>query len=229
MQKLQLGVVIGFCLVATAALPALAQDIPALPRDDGPGAGVDPGSPVPSLPELDGDAAAADPEAGSDAAQSGPARIDTLLAELAEPGRKDWEQIEAEIGKLWSRSGSPAMDLLLDRGNKAMAEEDYPVAVEHFSALIDHAPDFAEAWNSRATAYFLEGNFALAMADVEHVLVLNPRNFGALTGLASMFEAMDQPRQALAALRMAEKLNPNRPSITDAIDRLEKQTGEVEL
>ena len=67
------------------------------------------------------------------------------------------------------------------------------------------------------------------MADVEHVLVLNPRHFGALTGLAAMFEAMDEPRRALAALHMAEKLNPNRPSIKDAITRLEKQTGEVEL
>lgn len=162
-------------------------------------------------------------------AQAGPDRLHTLLAELAEPGRKDWEKVETEIVKLWSRSGSPAMDLLHERGHKAMAEEDYPTAVEHFSALIDHAPGFAEAWNSRATAYFLEGNFALAMADVEHVLVLNPQHFGALSGLASMFEAMDEPARALAALRIAEKLNPNRPTITDGIARLEKQTGEVEL
>lgn len=211
LQKLQVVVALGWLGLA---MPAAAQPL------DGEGPGIGPDAPV--LPTPDANAAAA-------AEPLDPGRLDTLFAELAEPGRKDWERIETEIGKIWSRSGSPAMDLLLARGNKAMAEEDYPTAVEHLSALIDHAPGFAEAWNARATAYFLEGDFALALADVEHVLVLNPRHFGALTGLAAMLEAMDEPQQALAALRLAEKLNPNRPSIKDAITRLEKETGEVEL
>ncbi|MFT3972534.1 MAG: hypothetical protein QM699_03515 [Amaricoccus sp.] len=204
MQKLQLIVALAGLAIA---VPAVAEDI---------------GS------SGDGGAVASPPRA--EAPPDAPAEtLDTLLAELAEPGRKDWERVESEIGRLWSRSGSPAMDLLLARGNKAMAAEDYPTAIGHFTALVDHAPAFAEGWNARATAYFLNGDFALAMADVEHVLVLNPEHFGALTGLASMLEAMDEPRQALAALRLAEKLNPNRPSIKDGIARLEKQTGEVEL
>lgn len=223
LQKLGLVVALAGLAIVTpggtmplpiGVLPAVAQ---APARGAGEGPGVPPSEPLPLVEAPREDEAAA------------PARIDTLLSELAEPGRKDWEQLETEILRIWSRSGSPAMDLLLERGQKALAEEDYPTAVEHFSALIDHAPGFAEAWNSRATAYFLEGNFGLAMADVEHVLVLNPRHFGALTGLASMFEAMDEPRDALAALRMAAKLNPNRPGIKDEIARLEKQTGEVEL
>lgn len=215
LQKLQLVVaLLSLTIASSLVLPAAAQEV-------GSGGTVDPGataaSPLPPAP-ADGEAKGADPD-----------RLETLFAELAEPGRTDWEKLEAEIGNIWSRSGSPSMDLLLRRGNEDMQAEDYPAAVEHFSALIDHAPGFAEAWNARATAYFLEGDFSLAMADIEHVLVLNPRHFGALTGLASMFEAMDQPREALAALRMAEKINPNRPSIRDAISRLEKQTGEVDL
>jgi len=210
LQKLQLVVALGWLgLAMPAAAPALAEE------GDGPLA------PVLPVPEADPGAAVAAP--------SDPGRLDELFAELAEPGRKDWERVETEIGKIWSRSGSPAMDLLLARGNKAIADEDYPTAVEHLSALVDHAPDFAEGWNARATAYFLEGDFALAMADVEHVLALNPRHFGALTGLASMLEAMDEPEQALRALHLAEKLNPHRPNIKDAITRLEKETGEVDL
>ena len=54
------------------------------------------------------------------------ARLDTLFAELAEPGREDWERIESDITRIWSRSGSPAMDLLLSRGNAAMEAEDLP-------------------------------------------------------------------------------------------------------
>lgn len=157
------------------------------------------------------------------------AKLDGLFAELAEPGREDWEKIEGEINRLWSRSGSPAMDLLLRRGNEALAEEDYPTALEHFSALVDHAPDFAEGWNARATTYYMMGEYTLSIADVGHVLALNPRHFGALSGLAFMYEQMDQPELALKALHMVQALNPNKPEINSAATRLERATGEAEL
>jgi tetratricopeptide (TPR) repeat protein len=157
------------------------------------------------------------------------AKLDELFTELAQPGRDDWERIEGEISRIWSHSGSPAMDLLLKRGQDALEAEDYPMAVQHFSALIDHAPDFAEGWNARATTYFLMGEYSLSIADVEHVLVLNPRHFGALAGLASMFESLGEPELALKALHAVQKLNPNRPNINDAASRLERMTGEAEL
>jgi tetratricopeptide (TPR) repeat protein len=157
------------------------------------------------------------------------AELDALFAQLAEPGREDWERIESEITRIWSKSGSPAMDLLLKRGNEALEAEDYPAAVEHFSALIDHAPDFAEGWNARATAYYLMGEYSLSIADVEHVLALNPRHFGALAGLAYMLEALGEPELALKALHAAQALNPNRPNINDAAARLERMTGDAEL
>lgn len=156
-------------------------------------------------------------------------RLDELFSELAEPGRDDWERIEGEISQIWSHSGSPAMDLLLARGNAALEAEDYPTALEHFSALIDHAPDFAEGWNGRATTYYMMGEYGLSIADVEHVLVLNPRHFGALAGLAFMLESMDEPELALKALHAVQALNPNRPTINDAVTRLERMTGDTEL
>jgi tetratricopeptide (TPR) repeat protein len=156
-------------------------------------------------------------------------KLDQLMAELAQPGRKDWERVQAQITRIWSHSGSPSMDLLLSRGNEALAAEDYPLAVEHFSALIDHAPDFAEGWNGRATAYFMMGEYSLSITDVEHVLVLNPRHFGALAGLGFMLEELDDPRLALRAFEQAQKLNPNQPTVNDAISRLGKVTGDAEL
>ena len=140
-----------------------------------------------------------------------------------------FEGIEGEITRIWSHSGSPAMDLLLSRGNAALQAEDYPTALEHFSALIDHAPDFAEGWNGRATTFYLMGEYALSIADVERVLALEPRHFGALSGLAFMFEAMEEPELALQALHMVQKLNPNRPNINDAVKRLEQMNGEADL
>jgi tetratricopeptide (TPR) repeat protein len=157
------------------------------------------------------------------------AKRDELFAELKEPGRDDWEKVEEEITRIWSQSGSPAMDLLLGRGNEALEAEDYLTAVEHFSALIDHAPGFAEGWNGRATAYYLMGEYGLAINDVEHVLALNPRHFSALAGLAFMLEAMDEPEMALRALQAAQALNPNRPNINEAVTRLERMTGDAEL
>lgn len=172
-----------------------------------------------------GQPAAAQPQ---DAAVEMPDEAE-LLAQLAEPGRPDWQQIETQIQRLWSRSGSEAMDLLLRRGNEALEAEDYGAALEHFTALTDHAPDFAEGWNGRATTFFLMDEFALSIADIQRVLVLNPNHFGALTGLATMLEQMGQDDLALRALYGVRDLNPNRPGIDDAIGRLERGTGAADL
>lgn len=157
------------------------------------------------------------------------AKLDALFAQLAEPDREDWQRIEGEIARIWSKSGSDAMDLLLRRGSEAVEAEDYGAAIEHYSALIDHAPDFAEGWNARATAFYLLGEYALSLADIEHVLALNPRHFGALEGLAAIFEELDEPELALQALQAAQDINPNRPSVQEGLARLERKTGAVEL
>ena len=173
------------------------------------------------------------PQAGAPPPESAPAdqaaRLDALFTELKEPGRQDWQKIEEEITRIWLQSGSPAMDFLLARGNEALEAEDFPTAVEHFSALIDHAPDFAEGWNGRATAYYLMGEYGLSIADVEHVLALNPRHYGAMAGFAFMLESMDRPEAALGVLRAVQALNPNRPDVNEAVIRLGKMTGDAEL
>ena len=176
-----------------------------------------PGRPLPRR----AGAARAAAEVAAPAEDAG-AQLDALFAELAEPGRDDWERVEGEINRIWSRSGSPAMDLLLRRGNEALEAEDYVAALEHLAALTDHAPDFAEGWNARATTFYLMGEYSLAIADVQNVLALNPRHFGALSGLGFMFEAMDEPELALDALRAVQALNPNRPNINEAVIRLER-------
>ncbi|MBA3324052.1 MAG: hypothetical protein H0T41_01805 [Rhodobacteraceae bacterium] len=152
-----------------------------------------------------------------------------LFAELSEPGREDWPRVEAEIVRLWSQSGSPAMDLLLRRAAEAIEAEDFAAAVEHLSALTDHAPEFAEGWNARATAFYLLDEYALSMADIERTLALNPRHFGALEGLAAIFEELGQDELALKALQAAHDINPNRPSVQEGLARLQRKTGAVEL
>jgi tetratricopeptide (TPR) repeat protein len=163
------------------------------------------------------------------AAETEGPELDALFAQLAEPEREDWERIEGEIARIWSRSGSPAMDLLLRRAGEAMEAEEYEIAVEHLTALTDHAPDFAEAWNARATVFYMMGEYALSIADIERTLALNPRHFGALEGLGAILEEMQRTDLALEALRAAQELNPNRPSIGESLERLERRTGAADL
>lgn len=153
-----------------------------------------------------------------------PAQIlDRLFSELADPANENWQYTEQNIWIQWSKSGSPAMDLLLERGRQAMATGDYAGAIEHLTALIDHVPAFAEGWNARATAYFQAGLFGPSIEDVRHVLLLNPRHFGAMAGLGMMLEEIDKPKDALAAYEAARAIHPRQPGVLDAIARLHKQ------
>jgi tetratricopeptide (TPR) repeat protein len=157
------------------------------------------------------------------------AKLDALFAELREPGREDWERIETEIGQIWLRSGSPSMDLLLRRGREALEAQDLSTALEHFSALTDHAPEFPEGWYARGQTFFMMGEFSLAVADVAHVLALEPRHFEALSTLGVMLEQMNEPELALRAFEQVQELSPNRPSAKDAVTRLRRLSGDVEL
>lgn len=131
------------------------------------------------------------------------------------------EQIEGRIYDIWSKSGSPSMDLLLDRGREALSEGDSTTAIEHFTALVDHAPDFAEGYNARATAFFQQGRYGPALADIQRTLALNPRHFGALSGLALIFEEIGMKDRALSAWREVESLHPNREGLDESLKRLE--------
>ena len=158
----------------------------------------------------------------------GPALAEDVELEALFEGLKSAEavqaaQIENRIQELWSKSGSASMDLLLDRGRDALVEEDMTLAIQHFTALIDHAPDFAEGYNGRATAYFQAGRYGLSLEDIRRTLLLNPRHFGAMSGLALILEEMGRPEDALATWREVEKINPNRDGLSDAILRLERQ------
>lgn len=153
-------------------------------------------------------------------------RLGTLTAEndVAEASR-----LAREIIERWSHSGSPAMDLLLTRGRSAIGAEDWPRAIAHLTALTDHAPDFAEGWNERATAFFLMEQYGPAIADIEQVLILEPRHFGALAGLGIMLEQLGEQENALMAFRAALEVYPAEENVRAAVARLERETGERAL
>lgn len=151
--------------------------------------------------------------------------LSDLMAELADPEAQDVEGLQREIHRRWSRSGSSAVDFLVMRGEQALEQGNLIRAVDHFSAAIDHAPDFAEAWNGRATAYFLQGEYGLSIDDIRMTLALNPQHFGAMTGLGLILEEIGDVQNALEAFRMANALNPHQEAVQAALERLGRAVG----
>lgn len=149
-------------------------------------------------------------------------RVDELLDRLAEPDLRNWQVIEDEIVMLWARSGSATADYLLERGRAALADGDFSAAYNHLTALTDHAPEFAEGWNARATLFFEMQHFGPSIADIGRVLALEPRHFGALTGLGFMLEDMGELDHALAAFQAAQAIHPHREEINEAVARVSR-------
>jgi tetratricopeptide (TPR) repeat protein len=157
------------------------------------------------------------------------AKLDGLFDRLKTAGAEEAGRIESEIWIEWSKSGSPALDLLLQRGRDAMAMGDTVLAIEHFTAIIDQDPSFAEGWNARATAFYQAGEFGPSIADIAHVLQLNPRHFGALSGLGTMLEEAGNPERALEVYKAALDIHPQMQSVIQALERLETQATGQEL
>ncbi|AJE47997.1 tetratricopeptide repeat protein [Celeribacter indicus] len=149
------------------------------------------------------------------------ARLDRMFGELAGAGPVEAAQLEQEIALEMARSGSDAMDLLLDRGRAALQRGDVDGALGHLTALVDHAPDFTEGYNARATAYFMAGLYGPAVDDIGEVLTREPRHFGALSGLALILEEIGDEPMALEALLKIREIHPQMAGLEARIDRLE--------
>ncbi len=93
-------------------------------------------------------------------------------------------------------------------------------ALQRFDAIIAHAPDFAEGWNKRATVLYMMGRHDESVADVQHVLNLEPRHYGALSGLGMILIALGREEEALAWLHRALELNPYLDEVRLMVDQI---------
>ena len=146
-----------------------------------------------------------------------------LLGALAQADAATAPGIERQLQAVWDKSGSAALDLLLDRGREALESGDSLAAIEHLTALTDHAPDFAEAWFMRASAYFEAGLFGPALADLERALYLNPNNYNAIIGQGAMFETFGDPDRAWQTYQRAQAIHPNHEELGKVLERLKPE------
>ena len=132
---------------------------------------------------------------------------------------------EQGLWLLWNRSGDPGIDRLMARGSEEMQAGRHTEAIATFSSIISRKPDFAEAWNKRATVYYLAGDFRRSLADCDEVLKRNPRHFGALSGAGLVNVQLQQYDQALAWFRRALEVNPNMIGVEIEIQKLQERPG----
>lgn len=147
-----------------------------------------------------------------------------LLQQLRDATESEANRLDRELTLVWGRSGSPAMDLLLTRGRDAIETKENSVAIEHLTALTDHAPDFAEGWHARATAFYQAGLYGPALDDLERALSLNPNNYNAIFGLGVMLQEFGDLERAGDAFQQVLDLNPHHENANTAIEQL-KQSG----
>ena len=143
------------------------------------------------------------------AAETREQRLDRLFSELKrERNDKAAQRIADRIWQEWYRSGSASIDLLMQWSGKAVADKKYDAALDFLDQVTLLQPGFAEGWNRRATVHFLMHDYGKSMADIEKTLELEPRHFGALSGMAQIMKGTGRKQMALEAWQRVLDIYP---------------------
>lgn len=176
------------------------------------------------------DSRPAQPPRAGDAQQGAPqprrvppraASLDDLFDRLAKTSdESEARGIAATIERRWMRSGSDTADLLMDRALDALKSEDQALSIELLDRVIALNPDWAEAWNKRATVFFMMGDLTRSMADIREVLAREPRHFGALAGMGIILQSTGDEKHAFEAFKKALAVNPFLPDVKKAVEKM---------
>lgn len=148
-------------------------------------------------------------------------RLDQLFAELKRAGNEAVaKRISQRIRSEWTKSGSATIDLLMQWSNKAAKDKRYDAALDFLDEIVTLAPTFAEGWNLRASIHFAREDFARSMADIDRVLHLEPRHFGALSGMATILRETGHEAAAAAVYERLLELYPMMRAAQTELGRL---------
>jgi tetratricopeptide (TPR) repeat protein len=136
------------------------------------------------------------------------------------PDDESAKYIENRIWAIWMASGSDTANLLMGRVKTAIDGKDVDLAIKLLNAVIEIKPDFLEAWNRRATLYYMKKDFGRAIEDIREVLAREPRHFGALAGLGIILQEFGDDKRALDAFRRALAVHPHLERIPDLAKKL---------
>jgi tetratricopeptide (TPR) repeat protein len=153
--------------------------------------------------------------------------LDRLFDALkAAPDNESAKYVENRIWSMWLATDSDTTTLLMGRVKTAVDAKDIDLGIKLLSAVIEIKPDYIEAWNRRATLYYMKKDFDSSIADIEQVLKREPRHFGALSGLGMIFQELGDDKHALEAFRRALAVHPHLERIPELVKQLtEKVEG----
>jgi tetratricopeptide (TPR) repeat protein len=164
-----------------------------------------------------------EPPAGAPrASRAGPVHdLDSLFGALrAAPDEASAKAIEDRIWARWLVSGGDTVSLLMTRVKVALDKEDFDLAIRLLDAIIEIRPQYAEAWNRRAAAFYLKKDYGSAVADLRQALRREPRHFAALAGLGMIMQEVGDDKSALDAFRAALALHPRLKGVAEKVRAL---------
>jgi tetratricopeptide (TPR) repeat protein len=153
--------------------------------------------------------------------------VEALLVALHDDDARVRALAEHAIWSVWLRSGDAEADALVRKGMVHMEAQQMGAALDAFTRAIERRPDFAEAWNKRATAYFLLGDFDQSLKDCDQVLQRNSNHFGALAGCGAIYAQREDLERALDFLQRAYELNPNVEGVEVALALVRHRLGKT--
>lgn len=154
-------------------------------------------------------------------------RLDSLFADLKkERDEARARQVADRIRLEWQDSGSATVNLLMQWADKAIGDDKKPVALDILDQVIALAPNYVEGWNRRATLHYQMGNYRKSMSDINRVLAIEPRHFGALAGMATMLSAAGKDELAMRAWQQFLDIYPSDRKAQEQLGELaEKLAG----
>ena len=202
----------GFAVAVMAAFPAVGQMV------QPPG----PGGPPPAIEHMQPPADLPKPQRGDRTRN-----LDFLFDALkAAPDDASAKSVEDRIWALWMASGSDTANLLMARVKTAIEAQDIELAIKLLTAITEVRPDYVEAWNRRATLYYMKKEYSRSMDDIRQVLSREPRHFGAMSGLGMILQEFGDEKGALEVFRRALTVHPRLQRIPDMVKSLtEKVEG----
>ncbi|MBE1204842.1 tetratricopeptide repeat protein [Aminobacter carboxidus] len=151
-------------------------------------------------------------------------QLDSLFSDLKrERNEKAAERLANRIWEVWYSSGSASVDLMMLWAQQALQAKKFDVALDFLDQVVTLQPQYAEGWNRRATVHFMMGNFRKSMTDIERTLELEPRHFGALSGMAQIMANTNHNELALQAWQRVLVIYPMLRNAQNEVSRLSEE------
>ena len=151
-------------------------------------------------------------------------RLPSLFQKLYD-SRNDYQinQVTKKIWDIWHETNDIKIEADFYRGMESMRTRDFIRSIVFFTRGIEKKPNFAEAWNKRATVYYMMGDFDKSMYDINETLKLEPRHFGAMDGMGLIFIHLKQYEKAIKIYEQMLEIFPNNQNTKDKKKLMEKR------